>query len=126
MTDDVRISADIHARWISVKENVSSITARFWAHERLWISDPNFAVCRAEETSNDPDLHRLKPLLPFVRTEDPNLEGTDYLDSLVDWRRREAGVILSLVSTSGCAMNLSDNLPQLNAHGLGLLRRKLI
>lgn len=125
LTDDVRISADIHARWISVKENVSSIAARFWAHERFWISDPDFAVCRGEETSDDPDLHRLKALLPFVRPDDTNLEGKDYLDSLVNLRRCEAEVLLSLVITSGGAVNLSDNLPRLNAVGLELLRKSV-
>jgi len=125
LTDEVRISADIHARWISVKENVSSIAARFWAHERLWISDPDFAVCRGGETSDDPYLHRLKALLPFVRPEDPNTEGKDYLDSLVNLNRYEAEVLLSLVITSGGAMNLSDNLPRLNALGLELLRKSV-
>jgi len=123
LVDDVRISSDIHAKWSSVKENAGSVAARFWAQERLWINDPDFTLCRGEMTSDDPNLHRLKPLLPFVRAEDANPQGMDYLDSLVDLSRDEAEVLASLVITSGGAMNLSDNLPRLNASGLDLLRR---
>jgi hypothetical protein len=102
---------------------VASIAARFWAHRRFWINDPDFTLCRGEETANDPDLHRLKALLPFVRPDDPNAAGVDYLDSLVDLSAREAEVLVSLVIISGGAMNLSDNLPRLNEAGLRLLRR---
>jgi len=123
LVDDVRISSDIHARWDSVKANAASVATRFWAHRRFWINDPDFALCRGEETSDDPDLHRLKALLPFVRPDDPNPDGVDYMRSLVDLSSREAEVLLSLVMVSGGAMNLSDNLPRLNAGGLGLLRK---
>lgn len=123
LVDDVRISADVHAQWSSVKENVSSIATRFWAHRRFWINDPDFTLCRGEETANDPDLHRLKPLLPYVRPDDTNSVGIDYLNSLVDLNRNEAEVLMSLVIISGGAMNLSDSLPRLNENGLRLLRK---
>lgn len=121
LVDDVRVSADIHVQWSSVKENVSSIAARFWSHGRFWINDPDFAVCRGEETSDDPDLHRLKPLLVFVKPETP--EPGNLFSSLVALSLREAEVLLSLVIISGGAMNLSDNLPKLNAAGLRLARQ---
>ncbi|HRJ73169.1 MAG TPA: hypothetical protein PLS03_13180 [Terrimicrobiaceae bacterium] len=121
--DDVRVSGDIHACWRCVKENAASIAVRYWAHERFWVNDPDFTLCRGEETSEDPDLHRLKAMLPFVRPDDTNPRGIDYLDSLVDLGRRQAEVLISLVITSGGAMNLSDNLPRLNAAGLGMLRK---
>lgn len=123
LVDDVRISADIHSRWLSVKENVSSIAARFWSHERLWVNDPDFLLCRGEDTSDDPHLHRLKALLPFVRPDDLNETGFDYMDSLVDLSYREAEVLASLVIAAGGAMNLSDRLTRLNKRGLAMLRR---
>ncbi len=123
LVDDVRVSSDIHSRWKSVKENACAVAARFWAHERFWINDPDFALCRGEETSDDPNLHQLKAMLPFVRPEDTNPQGVDYLDSLVDLSQAEAEVLLSLVIASGGAMNLSDNLPRLNETGLRLLRK---
>ena len=123
LVDDVRISSDIHACWRSVKGNAGSIAARFWAQGRLWNSDPDFMVCRGPETSKDPDLHRLKPLLPSVRPDDVNEEGINYMDSLVDLKVREAEVLLSLTIASGGAMNLSDNLSRLDKTGLSLLRK---
>jgi len=121
LVNEARISGDIHADWESVKMNVTSIAARYWAHGRFWINDPDFAVCRGEETSGDPDLHRLKPLLVFVQPGDT--EPQHFNSSLVDLNRRQAEVLLSLVITSGGAMNLSDNLPRLNPTGLQLLRK---
>ncbi|CAN5391258.1 hypothetical protein BH09VER1_BH09VER1_08030 [soil metagenome] len=123
LVDDVRISSDIHANWNSVKSNVASIAVRFWSHRRWWINDPDFTVCRGVDTSDDPNLHQLKPCLPFVRPDDPNPGKIDYLSSLVELSKSEAEVLLSLVITSGGAMNLSDNLPRLNATGLQLLRK---
>lgn len=126
LADDVRISSDIHANWGAIKENVSAIAARFWAHQRFWNNDPDFALCRGEETSNDPNLHQLKPALPWVRPENPNPRheaGFEYMSSLVDMTKKEAEILLSLVITAGGAMNLSDNLPRLNAAGLRLLRK---
>lgn len=126
LVDDVRITGDIHARWEAVKVNAIGVAARFWAHRRLWINDPDFALCRGDETSNDPHLHRLKALLPFVKPDETKTdmaEGLPYMSSLVDIKEREAEVLLSLVIASGGAMNLSDNLPGLNAAGLRLLRK---
>ncbi len=121
LVDEARISADIHADWESVKMNVNSIAARYWAHGRLWINDPDFAVCRGEETSNDLDLHRLKPLLVFVEPQEK--DPKHFFSSIIDLNRREAEVLLSLVIISGGALNLSDNLPRLNADGLRLARK---
>lgn len=126
LVDDVRVSGDIHANWRAVKDNAVSVAARFWAHRRLWVNDPDFTLCRGEETSNDPHLHRLKPLLPFVKPDETQThlaEGLPYMSSLVDFKECEAEVMLSLVIASGGAMNLSDNLPMLNAVGLRLLRK---
>lgn len=126
VADDVRTVSDIHASWAYVKRNAVAIGARFWAHRRFWINDPDFAVCRGEETTNDPNLHRLKMLLPYVKPERTNRElapGLDAMDSLADLSAREAETWLSLVIISGGVVNLSDNLPRLNKKGLRLLRK---
>lgn len=123
LVDDARISSDIHANWEAVKENVTSIAARFWSHRRFWVNDADFALCRGGETSDDPDLHRLKPLLVFVKPEDENTDRRWAMNSLVALTEKEAEVLLSLVIVSGGAVNLSDNLARLNAKGLGLLHR---
>ena len=123
VVDDVRIGSDIHANWGAVKRNALSVAARFWAHRRLWVNDPDFSVCRGGETSDDPQLHQVKPLMVFVKPEDANADPRFYMDSLVSLSATEAEVLLSLVITSGGAINLSDNLPRLNAAGLSLLRK---
>jgi len=125
LVDDVRISSDIHPKWESVKTNVSSIATRYWSNRRFWINDPDFAVCRGDETSDDPDLHRMKPLLVHVQPDDHQAEPKYFLDSLVDLNEAEAEVLLSLVIVSGGAINLSDNLPRLNPKGLNLVRKLL-
>lgn len=123
LVNDVRISSDIHAQWESVKRNVASIATRFWSNQRFWTNDPDFVVCRGEETSDDPDLHRLKPLLVHVRPEDKADHVSSYLSSLVDLSKTEAEVLLSLVMMSGGSINLSDNLLRLNTKGLELVRK---
>lgn len=126
LADAVRVASDIHASWRYVKRNVLAIASRFWAHRRFWINDPDFAVCRGEETSDDPNLHQLKMLLPYMQPETTSRElvpGLDAMDSLADLTVREAETWLSMVIISGGAVNLSDNLPRLNETGLRLIRK---
>lgn len=120
--DAVRIGGDVHSVWNSIKENTPSIASRFWANKKLWLNDPDFALCRSFDTSNDPDLTRLMPSLVFIdpANTDKNHPG---LFKLVDIYRPQAEVLLSLVVAAGGAVNLSDNIPRLNEAGLDLARR---
>lgn len=120
--DAVRISGDIHAKWNAVKRNTPSIATRFWAHRRLWINDPDFALCRGPETSNDPDIERLKCCLVFVKPEDPQPPPHCNM-TLADLTAEEAKTLMSLVLISGGAVNLSDKLTLLNDVGLDIVRR---
>lgn len=119
--DEVRTSSDIHARWDAIKENVASIASRGWAQGRLWVNDPDFALCRGPETSNDPDLERLRAALVFVKPDMPTAPMEPYV--LATMTLQEARTLLSLVLISGGAVNLSDDLTRLNAAGLDLARR---
>ncbi len=119
--DLVRTSGDIHAVWDAVKNNVGSISSRYWSHNRFWINDPDFALCRSRETADDPDLERLKPCLVGVT---PDMKDAGACGrSLVDIDIAGLQVLLSLVVVSGGAVNLSDNLPRLNPAGLNLARK---
>ncbi|MCG3146629.1 MAG: hypothetical protein PCFJNLEI_00062 [Verrucomicrobiae bacterium] len=120
LVNAVRTSSDIHARWDCVKENVSSIAARWWAHGRLWENDPDFALCRGPATAKDPDLNRLRPCLVFVKPNEPAPHEPWVLSTL---SLDEARTLLSLVLISGGAVNLSDDLTKLNPVGLDLIRR---
>lgn len=122
----VRAGGDIHATWSSVRNNAVSVAARFWASNRVWVTDPDFCVCRGPETSADPDLGRLRCLYVFVepgktsRELVPGLPCSFGFDNIL---AHEAECLLSLAIMNGGAMNLSDKLYVLNDRGLDLLRR---
>jgi len=122
--DAARVSADIHAHWDSVCDNVFSIAARFWSNGKFWINDPDFTLCRGQQTSADKDINRLKPLLVCVKPdvkEYPPIFNT----SIVEIKKKEVEVLLSLILISGGAINLSDDVTKLNKDGLELARKTL-
>lgn len=119
--NSVRVGGDIHSRWDSIKHNTVSVAALFWANKRLWFNDPDFALCRCLETSNDPDIQRLKPSLVDCLPDAPFNPDYDYI--LASTRLEEQLVLLSLVLMTGGMVNLSDNMPLLNEKGLELARK---
>ena len=121
MVEAVRIGADIHARWESCMHNASAVVAHFWSNKKLWLNDPDFALCRSAETSNDPDLDRLNPMWPFVEPSDRNLPSRNY--KLATMTISELEVLLSMVLAAGGAVNLSDKMTVLNEKGLFLARK---
>ncbi len=122
----VRAGSDIHSTWGCTKSNAVSVAARFWASNRVWITDPDFCVCRGPETVNDPDLGRLRCLYVFVTPEDtrsgltPTLPWGFGFDTIL---AHEAECLLSIALMNGGAINLSDKLYVLNDRGLDLVRR---
>jgi len=117
----VRVGADIHSHWQSIRQNTASVAGMFWANKRLWLNDPDFALCRGVDTSNDPDLQRLKPCLVFCQPGDAPKPLGEFV--LASTRFNEQQVLLSLVLLTGGAVNLSDNMPLLNEKGLELSRK---
>lgn len=117
----VRIGADIHAKWNNLKSNTPSVAARYWQNKKLWINDPDFAVCRAAHTSNDPDLTRLQALYVYVKPEDQFLQ--DKIHDLATFKEGEPEILLSVAIISGGMLNLSDKLTLLNETGLDLCRK---
>jgi hypothetical protein len=126
MIQITRAGSDIHSTWNETCTNAVSVAARFWASNRVWITDPDFAVCRGPDTSKDPDRGRLQCLYVFVMPDEtkrgfsPNRLWSEGFDTI---RHHEAQVLLSLVIINGGAVNLSDKLPVLNERGLDLIRR---
>jgi len=119
--DAVRIGGDIHAQWHSIKSNTVSVAARFWSNRRLWINDPDFALCRAFDTSDEKDINRLQPCLISVSPEDHDPETGAFMQ--VDIKRAQSEILLSVVLAAGGAVNLSDKMYMLNESGLDLARR---
>lgn len=121
--DAVRIGADIHSCWQNLRINAVSVAARYWSNRRWWINDPDFALARALDTSDDPDLNRLKCALVYVEPTSSYNPGHGRV--LVDNSRPQAEILLSIVLCAAGAVNLSDNLPRLNASGLDLVHRTI-
>ena len=119
--DTVRVGGDIHARWSSIQENTVSVAARFWSNKRLWINDPDFALCRGFDTSNEEEINRLQPALIAVEPENTDPQAGRY--DMVDVERAQLEILLSIVLLSGGAVNLSDKMYMLNESGLDLARR---
>ena len=119
--DAVRVGSDIHADWKCIRRNAVSLAGMFWSNRRLWLNDPDFALCRGRDTSADPDLDRLKPSLVFCRPESGFSPRYDF--TLANSTLDEQKVLLSLVIMTGGAVNLSDKLSRLNAAGLELARK---
>jgi hypothetical protein len=122
VVDAVRIGADIHATWKGICHNVTSVAARFWSNKRLWINDPDFALCRSLDTANDPDLTRLLCALVYIT---PEMTDTEFCEQALveEISRPQAELLLSIVLAAAGAVNLSDNMPRLNESGLELARR---
>jgi hypothetical protein len=119
--DTARIGADIHAKWNNAKNNAPVVAARYWQNRKLWINDPDFAVCRAEHTSVDPDLNALQPEYVFVNPDEKFNPSKHF--NLSDFKRGEPEVLLSVVIISGGAVNLSDCMYKLNEEGIELCRK---
>jgi len=119
--NDVRISSDIHARWDSVVDNAIATAVNAHTNNRLWRNDPDFAVIRGRDTSEDPELLLLKCNLVYTRPEDKYVPIYDYV--LSDLSLAQAEVSVSLVLMAAGAINLSDKMTRLNAKGLDILHR---
>ena len=122
----VRAGSDIHSTWNNAKSNAIAVAARFWASNRVWVTDPDFCVCRGPETVNDPDLGRLRCLYVGVKAEEtqreawPGIPWNFGFDTIL---ASEAECLLSIALMNGGAINLSDKLYVLNDRGLDLVRR---
>ena len=117
----VRVGGDIHSSWQSIKSNTVSVAGMFWANKKLWLNDPDFALCRNPETSDDPDIQRLKPCLVFCGPQSGFQKN--YERHFASTTLTEQQVLLSIDLISGGAVNLSDNMPMLNESGLELARK---
>ncbi len=114
-----RIGGDIHSDWKNIKSNTLSVAYRFWMNKKLWINDPDFALCRGVETSPYPDT--LKPVLVFV---EPQMEHHPLAEkTFSSATESELEILLSIVLMAGGAVNLSDDLTKLNEAGLNLARK---
>lgn len=122
----VRAGSDIHATWRNAKSNAVAVASRAWASNRVWVTDPDFCVCRGPETVNDPNRGRLQCCLIGVEPSETKNRPSDYVPwnyGFDDILAKEARCLLSIALVNGGAINLSDKLYVLNETGLDLVRR---
>ena len=117
--DAVRVGSDIHADWNCIRRNAVSLAGMFWSNKRLWLNDPDFALCRGRDTAAD--IGHLKPNFVFCRPESGFSPRYDF--TLENSTLDEQKVLLSLVIMTGGAVNLSDRMSRLDAEGLELARK---
>lgn len=123
IVDSCRISSDIHARWGSIKSNERAIAAHYWMNNKLFRNDPDFALCRALDTSDDPEINRLQPCWIMIPPDCAEKDHPLATFRQVDVTRQQSEILLSLVIVSGGIVNLSDKMMLLNESGLDLARR---
>ncbi|MBE6366281.1 MAG: hypothetical protein E7052_00010 [Lentisphaerae bacterium] len=122
--DIVRCASDIHANFDSIKTNSTSIAARLNLHERIWRNDPDFALVRGCDTSDDPAMDLLRPNQVYI-----NAAANEFDDFHGQWScagqmtGSEAEILLSLILISGGERTFSDALFKLNDFGLELVRK---
>lgn len=121
IVDSARVSSDVAPRWHNVMENVKSMAARYWMNRVLWWSDPDFAVCRGDDTSDDADLRRMNPLNVYQEMKGQRTEYITRWETFVTYS--EARVLMSLAVVNGGVIALSDKLTRLNPRGLDLVRK---
>lgn len=118
LADSARIGTDIHNFWGHVRNCAVQIAMSYWQNGRLWVNDPDFALIRCRETTDDPYLNVPFTPRPFDSANPENfwMAGTDAtLPELKTW--------LALVHLCGGSVFASDSIARLNALGLGLLQR---
>ena len=125
IADIVRVGSDIHAHWKNIKLNAVAVAARFWSNKKLWLNDPDFALCRSLDTADDPEMQKLHPSTVFVLPDssEKSLWMADFTLVGNDVYRPQMEVLLSIVLMAGGAVTLSDRMSRLNESGLDLARR---
>ncbi|TFG72732.1 MAG: hypothetical protein E4H27_02090 [Anaerolineales bacterium] len=115
VADSGRIGIDIHNQWTHVEWVMDNLQLKYWLHNRVWISDPDFLVVRGKHTSLEKETNVMNP-----EANNP---------SPPRWRRGpvftldEAQTWANIVSLSGGSLFLSDRIAMLNDAGINLLHK---
>ncbi|MHB8994482.1 MAG: alpha-amylase family glycosyl hydrolase [Armatimonadota bacterium] len=118
LADSNRVGTDIHNFWGHVRNCAVQIAQSYWLGGRVWINDPDFALIRCSETTDDPYLNVPYTPKPFTDPEAFWMAGEEAgLAELKTW--------LALVHLCGGSLFASDSIARLNDLGLGLLEKLL-
>ncbi|MBD2862404.1 glycoside hydrolase family 36 protein [Paenibacillus oceani] len=115
IADAHRTTGDIHNYWSHIRQNIRSMFARWWMQGTLGNTDPDFAIVRCGDTTDDTLLNRRQKLQPWRAGGN---WGTGREMNL-----EEAKTLLLACLVTGGDLVLGDALGKLNAEGTALLRR---
>ncbi|TNJ63744.1 hypothetical protein FE784_23785 [Paenibacillus hemerocallicola] len=117
VADAHRTTGDIHNYWSHIRQNIRSMMARWWMQGTFGNTDPDFAIVRCKETSDDPAFNRRQG-------QNPWRAGANW-GSGREMNLEEAKTLTLACLVSGGDLILGDALGKLNAVGTGLLGRLL-
>jgi hypothetical protein len=116
ITDASRVCTDTHTFWSHVWNNAREIACHLWEHGALWNIDPDFAIVRSPETSDDPFPNYAYQRRPWTVRNEFWMAGPEAtLPELQVW--------LTVVHMSGGDVFLGDSIARLNPKGLGALKK---
>ncbi|MDG0810735.1 glycoside hydrolase family 36 protein [Cohnella rhizosphaerae] len=113
IADAHRTTGDIHNYWSHIRQNIRSMLARWWMQGAVGNTDPDTAIVRCPDTTDDRRLNRRLAKNPWglgggwAAGREMNLE--------------EAKTLLLACYASGGDLLLGDALDKLNGVGTGLL-----
>ncbi|WP_217591835.1 glycoside hydrolase family 36 protein [Cohnella sp. GbtcB17] len=117
IADAHRTTGDIHNYWSHIRHNIRSMQARWWMQGAIGNTDPDTAIVRCADTTDDRQLNRRLAKNPW------GLGGGWAAGR--EMNLAEAKTLLLACYASGGDLLLGDALPKLNDVGTGLLARLL-
>ena len=106
IADSFRITVDVHSYWSNIVRNCRVLFSRWWMSGTIGNVDPDFAIVRCSETTDDIQLNRLS-MSP----------GSAHMTL------EEAKVLAAAIYMTGGDVFLSDALAKLNDTGLDILQK---
>ena len=114
ITDASRISTDIHAFWSHIWHNSREIACHLWEQGNLWNIDPDFAIVRSHDTTDDPFPNYIYRRRAWTDRNHFWMAGPEAsLSELQVW--------LTVVHMCGGDVFLSDSIARLNRRGMEAL-----
>ncbi|WP_158606979.1 glycoside hydrolase family 36 protein [Paenibacillus ginsengarvi] len=117
IADAHRTTGDIHNYWSHIRQNIRSMFARWWMQGTLGNMDPDFAIVRCGETTDDPQLNRRFGKQPWK-------VGANWCSGR-EMNAEEAKTLLLACLVTGGDLFLGDALGKLNLDGTMWLGRLL-
>jgi len=116
ITDASRICTDIHAFWSHIWHNSREIACHLWENGNLWNVDPDFAVIRSADTTDDPFPNYIYRRRPWTDRNHFWMAGPEAsFEELKVW--------LTVVHMVGGEVFVSDSIARLNKTGISALRK---